>query len=347
MRRRELDVATGLWSTPAARRAGQLSKLPDLSLAAVLEAFAPLARVNVLKDGQVVLRLRASALKPRDPGLEPVRPGAVFRLAARAVAGPGAAQTATPIPWTFCTIEQVAEEELRGRLDTGLRDPLPAGWESSLEVLALRVAPTRQSSILTLNSTAQPAQPLAGYEIYAVTAAGEKPVFLGRTDRHGSLSIAPAGEHPLQILLVKQGDQWLARLPLVAGLEPRLSVAVAQDDRRIDLERWSAGAGDAAVDLTARREALASRVKARIAAGQLQEAESLLKELRQLPSVKDLLASQTAKLKKDMPDDPVFQGKADAILKDVRNVLSSQLDAKAADKLATQIERHRVKPKKP
>ena len=295
----------------------------------------------------MVLRLRASALKPRDPGLEPVRPGAVFRLAARAVAGPGDGQTAKPIPWTFCTIEQVAEEELRGRLDTGLREPLPAGWESSLEVLALRVAPTRQSSILTLNSTAQPAQPLAGYEIHAVSSAGEKPVFLGRTDRRGSLDIAPADGRPLQILLVKHGDQWLARLPMVAGLEPRLSAAVAPEDRRIDLERWSSGVRDAAVDLTARREALASRVKARIAAGQLGEAESLLKELRQLPSVQDFLASRTAELKKDMPDDPVFQGKADAILKDVQNALSSQFDAKAADKLAAQIEQHRVKPKKP
>jgi hypothetical protein len=344
---RELDVATGLWSTPASRQAGQLSQLPDLSLAAVFEAFAPLARVNVVKDGQVVLRLRASAWKPRDPGLQPVRPGAVFRLAARAVAGPGAARTAPPIPWTFCTIEQVAEEELRGRLDTGLREPLPAGWESSLEVLALRVAPPRQSSILTLNSMAQPAQPLAGYEIYAAASAGENPVFLGRTDRQGSLGIAPAGGRPLQIILVKHGDQWLARLPLVAGLEPRLSLVLAPDDRRIDLERWRAGVRDAAVDLTARREALASRVKARIAAGQLEEADQLLKELRQLPSAQDLLASRTAELKKDMPDDPVFQGKIDAVLKDVQNALSSQFDPKAADKLATQIERRRAKPKKP
>ena len=47
---------------------------------------------------------------------------------------------ATPIPWTFCTVEEIAQDELRGRLETGLQQALPDRWETSLEVLALGVA---------------------------------------------------------------------------------------------------------------------------------------------------------------------------------------------------------------
>ena len=184
---REFDTATGLWSAVVVRPVRQLSKLPDLALAAIFQAFAPLARVSAVDGHRVVLRLRASALKPHDPELAPVRPGAVFRLAARKVAGQDAAKPAVAIPWTFCTVEEVAEEELRGRLETGLRDPLPERWETAIEVLALGVVPPRQATVLTLNSTSQPPQPLAGYDIYASPAAAEEPVLLGRTDRRGSL----------------------------------------------------------------------------------------------------------------------------------------------------------------
>ena len=245
---REFDVATGLWSAVVARPVRQLAKLADLSVGAIFDAFAPLARLSAVNNRQVVLRLRASVLKPRDPALAPVRTGAVFRLSARKVAGQDAAQSATPIPWSFCTVDEVAEEELHGRLDTGLRDPLPERWETAIEVLALGVVPPRQATELTLNSTSQPPQPLAGYDIYASPSAAEPPVFLGRTDRRGSLRVAPVDDHLLQILLVKHGEQSLARLPIVAGLEPQLTVAVAPDSGGVELEGLLAGVRAAAVE---------------------------------------------------------------------------------------------------
>ncbi len=344
---REFDTATGLWSAVVVRPVRQLSKLPDLALAAIFQAFAPLARVSAVDGHRVVLRLRASALKPHDPELAPVRPGAVFRLAARKVAGQDAAKPAVAIPWTFCTVEEVAEEELRGRLETGLRDPLPERWETAIEVLALGVVPPRQATVLTLNSTSQPPQPLAGYDIYASPAAAEEPVLLGRTDRRGSLRVAPAGDQLLQILLVKHGEQRLARLPMVAGLEPQLTLSVSDDDGLIELEGLFAGLRDAAVDLAVRREVLLSRLKARIAAGRLDEAKPLLKELRGLPGAQDLLTLRASELKKNLAGTAASQAKIDAGLREFQKVLDSQLDAKAMDKLAVQLEKPPPKPKKP
>ena len=92
-----------------------------------------------------MLRLRASAP-------EAARSGTGAGAARRRLSPRGAEsrrrgrrQPATPIPWTFCTVEEVAEEELRGRLETGLRDPLAERWETRMEVLALGVVPPRQA----------------------------------------------------------------------------------------------------------------------------------------------------------------------------------------------------------
>jgi hypothetical protein len=336
---REFDVATGLWSAAVARPVAQVLKLPDRSLAVIFEAFAPLAWVSAVKDHEVLLRLRASALTPHDLAIFPIKAGGVFRLVVRGVAKGDSARPATPIPWTFCTVQQVGQEELRGRLETGLRDPLGDRWETSMEVLALGVVPPRQASLLTLKSTARPAEPLPGYEVYASTAAGN-PVLLGRTDRQGSLRIAPSGS-PLQVLLVRHGDEWLARLPMVPGLEPQLSLAVAPDEYGIEREGVLAGARDAAMDLAARRELLIRRLKACIAAERLDEAETLLKELRQLPTPQDLLAAPAAGLKK-LSGEAASQGKADTALADFQKVLTAQFDAKAVDDLAAGIEKRKA-----
>ena len=344
---RELDVATGLWSAVVARSLAQLLKLSDACSAAVFEAFAPLARVSALKDGQVVLRLRASAFKPRDAALAPVRPGSVFRLAARAVTGEGeAAARAAPIPWTFCTVEAVAQDELHGRLETGLQNPLPDRWETSLEVLALGVVPPRRPSILTLKATAAPSQPLRGYEVYASTSGTASPVLLGRTDRQGSLRVPP-GDHLLQIVLVKHGEQWLARLPIVPGLEPQLSAAVADNEHRIELDASVAALRDAVVDLAARRQMLLVSARARIAAQQFAGAEQAVKQLRELPAAEELVAARIAEAKNSLSGDAASLARLDAVLADYQQVLAAQFDAKEIDDLVAQIEQHKTDKEKP
>jgi hypothetical protein len=246
----------------------------------------------------------------------------------------------------------VTPEELRGRLETGLRDPLGDRWESSMDVLALGVVPPRQSSLLILKSAAEPPQPLAGYEVYASPSAAEKPVLLGRTDRQGTIRVAAVGtvENPLRILLVKHGDQWLARLPVVPGLEPHLSLALAHDEHRIEREGVLSGVRDAVIDLAARRETLLTRLKARIAAQRFEEAETLLAELRQLPAPQEVVAARAGDLKKNLSGQTASSGaKLDAALDDLQNLLTAQFDAKVIDDLAAEIEKHKEKPtpKKP
>jgi hypothetical protein len=203
-----------------------------------------------------------------------------------------------------------------------------------MEVLALGVPLPRQSSVLTLKSTAQPAQALVGYDVYLGATNG--PILLGRTDRQGAIKLMPS-PGILQLLLVKHGDQWLARLPVVPGLEPQLLATIGHDEQRIKVEGLFVGVYDAAVDLAVHREILLDRAKAHIAAQEFDAAEQLLKELRKLPTAQDFIASRAQDLKKGISDDPAAKGRIAAVLADFQNALGSQMDGKAIDELAKQL----------
>jgi hypothetical protein len=328
---REFDVLTGLWSATVARPVRQFEKVPDAALETLFQAFAPLARVSAVKDSRVVLRLRAAGLKPRQA---PVAAGTVFRLATRSAYGEDPKRPAKPIPWTFCTVEEVDAEVLRGRLESGLRDPLAGDWETTLEVIALAVPRPAESTLLTLQAAA--AAPLAGYDVLVSDAPAKAPVLLGRTDRQGTLRVPP-GSATLRILSVRHGDEWLCRLPIVPGMEPRLTVSLAADEHGIDRAMFVAGVRDAAVDLAAQRDVLLSRLRACVAAKRREEAEQVAQELRQLPGVEEVFKARRAELAKDAPADRASQEKIEAAVKDLQKTLDAGLHAKTIDRLLGQL----------
>jgi hypothetical protein len=248
-----------------------------------------------------------------------------------------AAAHAAAIPWTFCTVEEVAQDELHGRLESGLQELLPERWQTSLEVLALGVVRPRRPTLLILKAAAAPSQPLEGYEVYASPPGQANPLLLGRTDRLGSISLAPV-EHLLQIVLVRHGDQWLARLPIVPGLEGQLSAAVARNEHGVELDALAASVRDALVDLAARRQMLLGRVKARIAAKQVAEAQQAIKQLRELPAAEDLVTTRFADAKKDLSGDTAALARLDALLAELQQAVAAQFDAKEIDDLAAQLE---------
>jgi hypothetical protein len=129
-------------------------------------------------------------------------------------------------------------------------------------------------------------------------------------------------------------------------MEARVSAAIAPDEHRIAVQGVLLGVYDAAVDLAARREMLAGRFKARMAARRFDEAEQTLKELRQLPTAEDLVASRTAELKKGLSVDAASQGKIDAALADFQKALRSHFDARSIDELAKQLEKRKGTPAK-
>jgi len=340
---REFDVRTATWSTPVERPARQLFKLRDAAVSAVFRAFAPLAKLSGVRDGQAVLRLRAAALPPRDRDLRPVQPGDVFLPVMRRAGDQRQSDRILPIPWTFCTVEEITAEEVRCRLESGLRSPLESRPSAHVEILALGVVPPQRPSTLVLQSAAQPRQALSGYEVYVARAGAQQPVPLGRTDRQGQL-LVPPGEEPLRVLLVRYGSEQVARLPLVPGLQSRLVATLPQEERQIEAEEFLSSLEDDLIDLCARRAFLLNGAQARLQARQFGQAEQFLAELRKLPEGPEFARSRAGELAKSVSADPAVQSRLEARLAEIQQVLGAQGDRKAVEQLAEQLRKSKGAP---
>ena len=338
---RELDVATQLFSAPVSRPVSQLGKLRDAALGVIFEAFAPLARVENVDKQQVELRLRASALPLRDEALMLVEPGDVFRPVIRyhdrqgnlRNDGQGNVILPKPVPWTFCTVQQVTPGRLECRLQTGLRSPLSGRRRGRVQQLALAVVPPGKPSRVTLKSRGASKRALAGYEVYARPPDSKNSALLGRTDRQGRITVPP-GESLLRVLLVRSGSELLARLPIVPGLQPEYTAEVADDDRRLQAEGSVNGLREQLIDLVTRREVLFARARTRIKAGKLDEAEKLIQQLQRLQkSEYELGRMLDLQRRGARADDPGVQRKIDALFDDTQQLFQKYLAPKLIERL--------------
>jgi len=371
---REFDVRTQLWGPVVERTAGP-GKLVAAAVDAVLAAFAPLARVVAVEEEGVVLRLRAGQLRPADGDLEPLKPGDAFRPVVRLTDAEGQLRQAAVVPWTAIVVEEAAAGEARGRVLSGVPKPFAATRGTGLERLAIRAVSSGQPTTLRLlgreasppasspaptetpaaegspaeappaTAAAAARQPLAGYEVFDLGAGGQRRL-LGCTDRAGRLRIA-AGPSAVRLLAIRSGGATLARLPLLPGGEPEVTIELPHGDAALATEAYLANLRDAVLELAARQQLLIVRARAAASAKQLAEAEKLLDEIRKLPPAKEALEALVQRHGRPSADDPDAAKKLAAWLEESQEALASQVDAKALKPLEDQIQRLKPKPPKP
>ena len=333
VRARELDVRTRTWNTPVVRPVGQTAGLLEASERAVREAFAPLALIASADRKTALLRLRASAL-PRDPGaLAPVSPGNVFQPVIRKNDHEGRLAGLAAIPFTFFAVEKISDKEVQCAIHSGMRNPMSEKRRGRIEQLAIGIIPPHQPTTLTLQSRGNPQQVLAGYNVYVYSprsAAGE---LLGRSDRRGNLLVPPAKE-PLRVLLVRSGDQSLARLPIVPGRARQITAPIPDDDQRLAAEGFLNGWQEELVDLVTRREVLLIQARARLEEMRLDEAAKLLDQVRSLKTREVFSRELADAQRRTISPDPAIQQKIDAMFVETQKLLQQHLDPAAVDKLA-------------
>lgn len=334
-----LNPLAGTSSPPASLPVGQPEGLRATAWEAVSKA------IGAVKRGRktwVTLRLRAGGLPFRDKGLAPVGPGAVFRPVIRYNDRDGNPRRIMPLPWTFCTVEEITSRQLVCRLHTGLRSPLSGRRRGRVRQLALAVVPPQRPSVLTLQSRSDPQQLLAGYDVYSHPPHSTTTVLLGRTDRRGCVSVPPVDkQNPLRVLMVRNGGEPLARLPIVPGMEPELFAAIANDDRRLEAEGIITGLQEEMVDLVARREVLFTRARTRIETGKLDEARELIDELRKLPDGPQFALKLNERQKRVRSGDAAVQAKIDALFDDTHKLLKKHLDPGPIEELWQELRRAR------
>jgi len=340
---REFDVRTQIFGTTVRLPLWQPAKLRDTAFEAVREAFAPLAQVVRTPEKEVRLRLRAAGLPPRDPDLVLAGTGDVFQPLIRYNDRQGKLRRVAVIPWTYLTIEGETAAGFECRVHSGLRSPLSERRRGRIEQLALAVNPPERPTRLSLQSRTEPeGAPLAGYTVHAKPPDSKTTVLLGYTDSRGSIEVPPA-DHPLRILLVKNGGQLLARLPIVPGLMPEVTASITNDDQRLEFEGFVIGLQERLIDLVTRREVLLTWGRARLKAKKLSEADELINQLQDLQSRAEFGRILATQRKRVLAADPLVQRKIDALFDDTQELLDKYLDQKPIDELARRLRQARRK----
>jgi hypothetical protein len=220
------------------------------------------------------------------------------------------------------------------RVHSGLRSPLSARRRGRTEQLAVAVNPPRAATRLELYSAFEADYPLAGYQVYAQSPDSAATTLLGLTDNRGAVQVPPADEHPLRLLIIKNGDEPVAKLPVLAGWEPSLRALVTNDEQRLRVEGFITGLQERAVDTVARRELLLARVRLRLQAGRVPDADALFERVKALPTLTEFQQELQAFERTVQTNDPRLRRKIDKLLTDTRQVLEKHLAEKPVSEVA-------------
>lgn len=300
VRARELDFVTSLWNTTVTRNVRQAAAVKQEALWCLLSAFAPQARIEKVEEKVVTLKLRAAALARKDASQPLLLSGTVFRpvLVKSDARGAIVAGPAESIGWTYLipTESKTSSSPFTVRIETGLSGTVLPEYHPTRLRLALGVSPSQDSTKVKLVAEGN-AAPLEGYEVAAqepeVAGKAGAILSLGRSGPDG-IVVVPSSLKAVRMLLIRHGEEILARLPLVPGLAEEITISLPDDQPRLAIESALSRIQDDLVDLVARREVLSSRIKAAAAAGNTAAADKLKGQLSKLPSV-DLLLTELTK----------------------------------------------------
>ncbi|MGD9645290.1 MAG: hypothetical protein AB7U73_06225 [Pirellulales bacterium] len=334
---REHDLATGITGRTERRAVSRRSELNEAAFRAVLDCFAPLARIEAVDGKSVSLLWRAGKLPHRDPGLQLVHPRDLLLPVIREFDRSGQARRVQPLDWTFVRVDDSEALPDRGTLFSGLRSPLGRRRRGRTEQLAIVVRPPDGSTRLELCSRTQTDRPLVGYEVFAHAPDSPATRLLGTTDGRGHLQIDSVADDPLQILIVKHGQEFLARLPIVPGLFAVQRAPVIDDDLRMAVEGYVIGMQEQLVDTIVRRKILLARLRMRIEDGRAAEAQPLMDELRKLETPERFLNELTSRQRATVADDPVSAGKINKLFAETRDAIVRYLDPDEIDAAERQL----------
>lgn len=242
--------------------------------------------------------------------------------------------------FTYVLAEQIRGSLVDGPVYSGLRSPF--GARSSRRVQKfVRYLPYSQGpttlTIVSPLSEAEPSRPMGGYDIYSREPEGEVSTFLGETDWRGEFVVPPA-DQPLRIVYAKSGDRILARLPIAPGLHANVTAVVPDDSFRLEAEGAVAAFQSRLMDLIARRQALAVRIRKKVEQAERAEAERLLEQEFKPMFDRTGLTFELEELRKRFStEDPAAARRIEAMFDATRGVLNKFLDTELDRQLEAQV----------
>lgn len=359
----EFDTNARVRVLTAKRSFRNLETLPAQIFSCLKEVFSPIAQVdyNGVTDGKTArIKIRAAAMVADVEAGSPImmQKGDVLRPVVRK----NDRSTQAPeydgvieVTWTYVYINDltVQEDEDLGVLRTNgngkgqvistftmLRNPIAARRNTLQEKYGLLVRPVQESSLLKIVANDRENYTLQGYNVYAKSpkidpeAEGDAPTLLiGQTDWRGAIEVTQdifqnQGTTKLVVIYVRNGQQVLARLPIVPGYRALEEVKLPNDDYRLQYEAFFVGFQNSILDYTVQQAVYKIRIEHHINKDEEEKARKLLKELSKVPSavaLNDVLSKREATLQDDPNIDANTKRKIEGMFEKTRKLINEYL----------------------
>ena len=359
----EFDTNARVRVLTAKRSFRNLETLPAQIFSCLKEVFSPIAQVdyNGVTDGKTArIKIRAAAMVADVEAGSPImmQKGDVLRPIVRK----NDRSTQAPeydgvieVTWTYMYINDltVQQDEDLGVLRTNgngkgqvistftmLRNPIAARRNTLQEKYGLLVRPVQESSLLKIVANDRENYTLQGYNVYAKSpkidpeAEGDAPTLLiGQTDWRGAIEVTQdifqnQGTTKLVVIYVRNGQQVLARLPIVPGYRALEEVKLPNDDYRLQYEAFFVGFQNSILDYTVQQAVYKIRIEHHINKDEEEKARKLLKELSEVPSavaLNDVLTKREAGLQDDPNIDANTKRKIEGMFEKTRKLINEYL----------------------
>jgi hypothetical protein len=357
---RELDCGTRLWGPVYSAPVDDISRIDWDMAAAIRQVFRPVGRVARVQKQSVELEMRSGLLSELSAATIVPAANAILQPVTRRTdrLGQVAEDGIQAIPWTILQVIEAQQSDdipagnLLCKIDSGLRAPLRARTSRRVDRLALLVTPTYERTVFKLQTEEAPPRALAGYELHARLPKEKKAVFVGRSDWTGKISVA-RDRHPYKIFYVKHGNVLLARLPCAVGLDQELTITLPDHRERLKAEAFARGIEDDLLDLVARREIAAAKIRRQLR-GEVVTAENITAATHALAAVQKLnrgdglLRAIQRREATFASDNRAVQRRIDLLFSSLRQSIRQTMSPSYIAKLETEIDetRQRVRPQR-
>jgi hypothetical protein len=292
-----------------------------------------------------VLHQRGAALWRANGDVPWIKPGDLFQPFLRRTTRGGelAKDGIQVVPWTFVEASEVEGAKIVGRIHSANRNPLGARRRGRVEQLAIALRATAGETHLRLVSRTNPSKSLVGYEVYEQHETDKSTARIGSTDTDGKILISD-GPQPVKMLIIKNGGQLLARLPVAAGAQRDVTVPLPDDDMRLAAEARLAALREDLVDVVVRRNILMARARQKIKESDFPAAQTLLRSIDELPGRSQFNLTLTSAARLLHSDDPQIQRRIDQLFEATQTVLTQYLDTAAISDLNAEFREAQRKP---
>jgi hypothetical protein len=239
-----------------------------------------------------------------------------------------------------------ASTQWKANIHSGLRRPfgIRLRGRSALLALALHSADSTTSQV-RFHARHNPAQALAGYEVFQQLRENSSSRWLGFTDSRGTITVdsEPLSEDQERArvitLLLRSDGHLLVKVPLVPGAARLVEVPIVDDMARLQAQARLVEVREQLIDLVARRNILLARARQQFSEGHLEQAQDFLDKLNALPSRSQFnqILTTAEKQPGSQSKDPQVQSRIEKLFANTRSLLGRSLSSRPLSDLQSEV----------